>query len=255
MRFQKKKKATTWWNEKLRHKQDGSYAKQHRQWILLIVTFVITVFSLWLSKLQAAKANGCKVTSDLSSIQSCYSVRTVKTDSRSTVYFLSLCKRSSRAVNAVYAWATLNKQVSVELQWMDHKLQKKNRLCNRRAPQLQVGHYDSMAAVEWHCLGFIQTRVPTLWSRGGKYWSTNTLLLHFRDFSQVYVLYLSLYFTANFLLFSLNFVISAKSSSKVVFHLWQNNIFTFYFYLSKGVESMFIYFYFFTQVFRLFQNV
>lgn len=74
-------------------------------------------------------------------------------------------------------------------------------------------------------------------------------------FFQVYVLYLSLYFTANFLLFSLNFVISAKSSSKVVFHLWQNNIFTFYFYLSKGVQSMFIYFYFFTQVFRLFQNV
>lgn len=78
-------------------KQDGSHAKQRRRWILLIVTFVITVFSLWLSKLQAAKAKGCKVTSDLSNIQSCHSVCTVKADSRSPVYFFIVVQKKRRS--------------------------------------------------------------------------------------------------------------------------------------------------------------
>lgn len=65
-----------------------------------------------------------------------------------------------------------------------------------------------------------------------------------RFFSGICTLLEPLFHCRLFTIFCHNFLISAKSSSKVVFHLRQNNIFTLYFYLSKGVESMFFLFVF-----------
>lgn len=99
----------------MRHKQDGNYAKQYGQYILLIITFVI--IAAWLSKLQAAKAEGCKMTKDLSNIQSCHlckyskNWRLVKRGLRlSCFYFICAQKRQ---IKGRCICVTLNEQVSV----------------------------------------------------------------------------------------------------------------------------------------------